>query len=415
MSEQQKYNGLKRMVVNNELVPQKDFIVAVMAKVSLPEELVKLAMKRAQGLDVPDPEDADAKTMKTVAQVEKLAKKSFEEATVMMANKREAAENEEKEREERKNEFIEAYQEAEPSEAIAIPVASFVDEKVAEALGESFSVDSKTGKIELKKGADAIKAFGAGFRSLNELFDKSSELGEGFAIYEARLALAAKEAFGSEWPNALAGADKRDILRIRKNMRAIEIFTDLGFSLNNIPIGTLRVLTEASYDKEDADNNTEVKKKVIKDFLDKSKKKGTPLNQIEARELVAQATPEKQSTARKHWNYFYFTSNGKTASVVGSFDLDDELFAAATMVIDSKSRIVTIDEEGSYHYEQIPAYAGKPAEEAVAKQAEAPKGKGSGKKKAKVEEEEVLEEQPQETAEETEEESDPLDALFNDE
>lgn len=410
MSDTQKYNGLKRMEVKGEVVHQKDFVAAVTEKTKLPEELIKLALKRAQGLDVPDPEEVDAKTMKVVAQVEKLAKASFASAEKLISEKKEAAENEQKEREERKAEFIEAYQEAEPSEAIAIPVGSFVDEKVAEALGESFSVDPKSGKIELKKGADAVKAFGAGFRSLNELFDKSSELGEGFAIYEARLALAAKDAFGSEWPNALAGADKRDILRIRKNMRAIEIFTELGFSLNNIPIGTLRVLTEASYDKEDADKNTEVKKKVIKDFMDKSKKKGSPLNQIEARELVAQATPEKQATTRKHWNHFYFFA--KPAAVVGSFDLDEELFAAATLVIDSKSRIVTVDEQGSYHYEQIPAYAGKPAEESVAKQAEAPKGKGAAKKAAKKveEEEEVLAPEPVEGTEEVE--SDPLDDLF---
>ncbi len=410
MSDTQKYNGLKRMVVGDAVVPQKDFIAAVMGKVSLPEELVKVALKRAQGLDVPDPEGVDAKTSKTIAQVEKLAKKSFADAEAAIAAKKEEAENEQKERAERKNEFIEAYKEAETSEAIAIPVAAFVDEKVAEALGESFSVDPKSGKIELKKGADAVKAFGSGFRSLNELFDKSSELGEGFAIYEARLALAAKDAFGSEWPNALAGADKRDILRIRKNMRAIEIFTELGFSLNNIPIGTLRVLTEASYDKEDADKNTEVKKKVIKDFMDKSKKKGSPLNQIEARELVAQATPERAATGRKNWNYFYFFA--KPASVVGSFDLDEELFAAATLVIDSKSRIVTVDEKGDWKYDQIPAYAGKPAEEAVAKQVEAPKGKGAAKKAAnKAEEEEVLTPEPVEGTEEVE--SDPLDDLFN--
>lgn len=412
MSDQKKYNGLARMVVNGEVVPQKDFVAAVMAKTSLAEELVKLGMKRAQGLEVPDPEGVDAKSLKTVTQVEKLAKKSFEEAATLIEQKKAEREAEMAHKEERKQEFISAYQEAEPNEAIAIPVDNFVDQKVAEALGESFVVD-KDGKIKLKDGAEAIKAFGAGFRSLNQLFDKSSELGEGFAIYEARLAIAAKETFGAEWPNALAGADRRDIVRIKKNVRAIEIYTELGFSLNNIAIGTLRVLTEASYNKEDEEDNKAIKKKVINEFLKKSKAKGAPLNQIEARELVANATPEKASNARKHWNYLYFTASGKGASVVGSFDLDDELFASATMVVDSKSRIVTIDAEGSYHYEQIPAYAGKAAEESVAKQEAAPKGTGAAKKAAKKaaapapEPEEVLEEQTEEP-----ESDDPLDSLF---
>lgn len=412
MSEQKKYNGLARMLVNNEVVPQKDFVAAVQAKTSLPEELVKLAMKRAQGLDIPDPEDIDAKSVKLVAQVEKLAKKSFEEASAIIEQKRADREAEMANKEERKQEFINAYQEAEPSEAIAIPVDNFVDQKVAEALGESFVVD-KDGKIKLKDGAEAIKAFGAGFRSLNQLFDKSSELGEGFAIYEARLAIAAKETFGAEWPNALAGADRRDIVRIKKNVRAIEIYTELGFSLNNIAIGTLRVLTEASYNKEDEDDNKAIKKKVINEFLKKSKAKGAPLNQIEARELVASATPEKASNSRKHWNYLYFTASTKGASVVGSFDLDDEMFAAATMVVDSKSRIVTIDAEGAYHYEQIPAYAGEAAEKSVAKQEAAPKGVGKkAAKKAAVVESEPEPEQEEVLDDQTEESEDPLDSLF---
>lgn len=412
MSEQKKYNGLARMLVNNEVVPQKDFVAAVQAKTSLPEELVKLAMKRAQGLDIPDPEDIDAKSVKLVAQVEKLAKKSFEEASAIIEQKKADREAEMAHKEERKQEFINAYQEAEPSEAIAIPVDNFVDQKVAEALGESFVVD-KNGKIKLKDGAEAIKAFGAGFRSLNQLFDKSSELGEGFAIYEARLAIAAKETFGAEWPNALAGADRRDIVRIKKNVRAIEIYTELGFSLNNIAIGTLRVLTEASYNKEDEDDNKAIKKKVINEFLKKSKAKGAPLNQIEARELVASATPEKASNSRKHWNYLYFTASTKGASVVGSFDLDDEMFAAATMVVDSKSRIVTIDAEGAYHYEQIPAYAGEAAEKSVAKQEAAPKGVGKkAAKKAAVVESEPEPEQEEVLDDQTEENEDPLDSLF---
>lgn len=414
MSDAIKYNGLKRMMVANEVVPQKNFVEAIMQKVSLPEELVKLAMKRAQGLEVPDPEGVDAKTLKTVAQVEKAAKKSFDEAAEAIAAKKAEEEAADAAREERKQEFIEAYKEASSSEAIVIPVDNFVDTKVAEALGDSFVMNKKTGEIELKKGADAIKAFGAGFSSLNSLFATSSELGEGFAIYEARLAIAAKKEFGNEWPNALAGADKRDITRIRKNVRAIEIYTELGFSLNNIAIGTLRVLTEASYDKEDESANKEVKKRIINEFLKKSKEKGAPLNQIEARELVAKATPEKEASARKHWAFFYFTASGNGATVVGSFEFDEELFNAATMVINNKSQIITVKEDGTYEYTQIPAYAGEAAEKAVAKQEEAPKGKGAAKKaagKKPAEPEPPAEEEEELT--ETAEEKDPLDELFD--
>jgi hypothetical protein len=282
--------------------------------------------------------------------------------------------------EEQRQAFIQSYQNAEPSEAIAIPVANFVDEKVAEALGENFSLDTDTGKIKLKKGTDAIKAFGAGFRSLNELFSKSTELGEGFAIYEARLALAAKEQFGNVWTHALAGASPKDLIRIKKNMRAIEISQELGFKLTNIPIGTVRALTEVNYDKTDEEKNKATKKKVIKEFLKKSEEKGSPLNQIEARQLIAKVVPSRSEQFRHTWNFIYFFYDKGVATVVGSFELDDELFDKATIIINNKSQRVTLTDEGEYKYDQIPTYVGEPAEKNVAEQAKAPKGPGAKKK-----------------------------------
>ena len=400
----QKWNPTKRMMLDTKVVQQQEWIKATQKATGLRPELIEVAVRESIGFKAPYEGSISEDEDKLMMQVLTAAKASF---AASEKAKKEYFEKEEKyqnEREDRREKLITAYNDAVPSEAIAIPVSNFVDEKVAQALSDSFSMDQKTGKITLKKGADAIQAFGAGFRSLNELYAKSRELGEGFAIYEARLAIAAKEVFGNEWPNTLAAADGKTILRIKKNMKAISSAQELGLKPNNVPIGVLRTLTEVNFDKEDEENNKAIKRKVVREYIKQAEKKGEPLTQLEAKKLIVQVAPERAVNMRKVWQYIYFFSDGKVSTVVGSFELDEELFDKATLVINNRSQRITLNKNGEYEYEQIPTYAGASAEQAVAKQMKAPKGEGAVPTKAVVIPDTVLPALPEDLDENLDEE-----------
>jgi len=379
MSDEKKYNGLLKIADpkdENALITQKEWKQAVAAKTGLSEEQVHPILKAAQ-LEL-DPETPDGADKKVIAKVYSLAKAGFARAVVVKA------ENERKKAEEEaaRQEAIAKMKEAgdavrDDVEALALPLNDMVKSSIAKAVGDGFTVD-KDGNFKLKKGVDPDEAFASGLNGLRRLVGVSDELKEGFAIAEARLALVAEEHYGKDWPNFFGSTDDKDVTRIKKNMKAIRTFGELGFEVGAVPIGTLRALTEVRYDKESEENNNKIKSKVIKEFLKKSKEKGKPLNQIEAKQLVSQATPERQANTVQRWNYIYLIPS---VGWVGSMDFQEELAKSAEYTIDAKLRLVEKDDDGNDTYKQIPSYAAKevtgkeetkPAKKTAAKKAAAP-------------------------------------------
>lgn len=351
------------MMVNGEVVLPRDFIANILTKVKdLDENKVKHAIRRAQLGEIDWPETYTDETKKAVLAVEALARASYQKAEEAAEAKKQASIEEEKQKEADKDKWVQAYQATEPSEAIMRPMSELVDQSVAIALGEHFII--KDGDFALKKNADPYDAFGSGFRNLNELYKTSTDIQEGFAVAEARLALAAKKAMGDDWPLALAGASKRDIMRIRKNMYAVSKFQQAGFKVGDVPIGTLRTLTEVSY-SDDPARNVSLLKNTVNKFFEKSKEKGSLLNQIEARQLINTTVPERK--VRQNWDTFYILhgGEGKSLKVVGSMGLVDSIFDQALLAIDKRNSTVIIKTDGSYSYEAIPTYIGEASEKAV--------------------------------------------------
>ena len=373
-----KYNALLK--INNPkepgtLIIQKEWKQIIAAKTKLDEELVQKALRVAQVGGDP-PEGLEKPVAKAFASVVAQAKKDFAEAAEIKEKiQQERAEAEAALAQDREK-MQEARKEAEgSSEQVAFPLSNLVESSIKTALGDNFVIN-KDGSFALAKDADKHEAFASAFTGLQRLVNTSDDIKEGFAKAEARLAILAEKEFGNEWPNFFPSSDEKDVARIKKNMKAIKEFTRLKGDPGEIPIGTIRKLTEVRYDKDDSEKNDEIKKDVINEFLKQSKKKGKPLNQIEAQQIVSQATPEKQANAVQKWNYLYVLSD--SGSVVGSMDWQPDVAKISTAVIDAKQRLVVTDDEGNQSYETIPSYAGK----AVADKADAKAAKKAAKKEA---------------------------------
>jgi hypothetical protein len=380
-----KYSGLTKIKVGDKIGTQKEWKEIAASKTGLTVEQVAVAIKAAviEGFELPA--DIDKNTAKILAKVMKAAKDDFKAAKDMQAAENQRRAEEAAAIQKRKEEMAALYQgQTEQALVVANDFAGNLNNVIAGSV-EDYFVVTEDGDFVLKDEDNAEEAFAAGFARLRGLFEKSRQLGGGFALYEAKLALAAEEKFGNEWPNFFAGTDAMDVRRIQRNMKALKTFADFGIPVGEVPIGTLLALTEVRYDKEDAANNDAIKKKVIEDFIAASEKAGAPLNQKEAKKLVAQATPEKQATAAQKWSYIYIFADGRVAGS-NSSDADGD----AVLVIDKNQRICVKKEDGTFEYKSIPSIGGKTAEadaaaiaETAAAKAAAPAPAPAAKKAAK--------------------------------
>jgi hypothetical protein len=380
-----KYTGLTKIKVGDKIGTQKEWKEAAAAKTNLTVEQVGLAIKAAaiDGFELPA--DMDKNEAKIMAKVVQAARADLKAAQEMQAAENKRREDEKAAFAARKQHLATVYQEQSDSAlAVANDFAGNL-KGVIEGAVEDYFVIEDDGSFSLKDEDNAEEAFAAGFNRLKSLFDKSRQLGGGFALYEARLAIAAEAKLGSEWPNYFSSNEIADVRRIQRNMKAIKTFLELGKEVGEVPVGTLLALTEVKYDKENDENNSAIKAKVIDEFLTKSEEAGGYLNQKDALAIVRQATPEKQATAAQKWGYVYIFADGK---VGGSNSYDDS--TDAVLVIDKNQRVVIRKPDKSYEYKNIPSIGGKQAEadakeikDAVAAKATAaPAAKKAAKKAA---------------------------------
>ena len=380
----QKFSGLTKIKVGDKIGTQKEWKELAAEKTGLTVEQVGFAIRAACNDDFQLPDDIDKNTGKILAKLVGAARTDFKLAEDMRAAENARREQEAAELKAKKEQMSLAFKEqTEGAIVVANDFAGNLKNVIEGAVEDYFAIGDD-GAFILKDDDNAEEAFAAGFARLKSLFDKSKQLGGGFALYEAKLALAAEAQFGSNWPNFFDGTDDNDVRRIQRNMKAVKTFNELGMSVGDIPVGTLLALTEVRYDKESQENNLAIKKQVIEQFLAESEKAGGPINQKEALKLVRNATVHKQATAAQKWNYIYIFADGK---VGGSNQHDDTI--DAVLVIDKNQRVVFKQPEGGFEYKIIPALAGKAAEKDAAEIAEkaaaaSPTGKKAAKKAARA-------------------------------
>lgn len=390
-----KYTPLRKMKLANETVDQKAFAAAVQAKTGLPIEVVKHCIKVSLDQNPQLPDNLDKASIAKANQIIKAAGESFRivyrEAEIKRKEDEEKAaaekarrEKEKAELEEKKKELSLLFEEANVQSTEIVQAGRFEnlrDELVQGALGEHFVLAD--GNIVLKEGEDAKRAFADGFANLNRIINTADDMKGGVAIYEAKLALAAKNHpdIGDLWPNYFNGATDTDIARIKKGIAALETAGKLGVDLGTVPLSTARVIFEAKY-SQDEDENEKLKKKAFETFVEKSNEAGSILPQTAAKALVSELRPKtNRGDARVNWSYVYKLKDG---GFVGSSKFDSVLFGKADFCIAKNLDIVTVDAEGDPVYTQVPAptaEAPKAPEEPTKE--EKPAAKKTAKKAAK--------------------------------
>lgn len=329
-------------------------------------EMAKLAAVRSQLGEQPWPEELTDSGKEVVVAMEQALIQGYADYELERKKRIEKELKEARLKEEKKQKCITVYRETEVPESISVPLSRLVDESVAVALGEHFLFEN--GEFKIKKGQKPLEAFGAGFKNLNALHGQALVLKEGFANYEAKLALAAKEVLGNDWVIALSAAEKPDLIRVRKNMLAITRFRELGFDDTGVPIGTLRSLTEIRVHDNNA-KNERLLKEGIQRFFDESKEKGSFVNQVEARKILLKVANKEKTGHQQIWDTFYHVrdESGKLRTF-GSIGLEDSLFDKAEQVVDRKTGCVILRRDGEYVYDAIPPYVGMAAREAIKEQ-----------------------------------------------
>lgn len=354
----QKYSGLAKIKVGDKIGNQKEWKEEAAKKTGLTIEEVTWAVKASFEDSFEVPEGTDKNKGKILGKVVAAAKADFKAAKEMQQAENERRAKEAEALKARKDEMVAIYQaQTEQAIVVADDFAGNLKNVIEGAVEDYFAI-SDTGEFILKDEGNAKEAFAAGFARLKSLFDKSKQLGGGFALYEAKLALAAEKQFGAEWPNFFGGTEPAEVRRIARNMKAIKEITDLGFEVGEIPIGTLLALTEVRYDREDKENNKAIKAKVIQEFMEASEEAGGPINQKEALKMVRNATLEKKSNSMHKWNYVYIFGDGSVRGSNAPYDEKTE----AVLVIDKNQRICAKKEDGTFEYKPIPSFGGEQAE-----------------------------------------------------
>jgi hypothetical protein len=274
---------------------------------------------------------------------------------------------------EAKDELVTAYQKAVVHIPIVKKMEDLLETAVTGVLGEGFNTDKKTGVIVLREGVDPVTAYVAGFKALADLNDKGEYMASGFAFHEAKLALSAKHRFGNDWPNYFPSNAPTDVMRIRKNLRSLEGYIELGGTLKgHLTMWMIRYVTERAYDKFDPTNNNRLKSETIKK-MEKISKSSDKLTRVEILKMVNEAAVGYKKPAQKsHWAYGYFMVDWETKRVglVGSITFDDQLASQSAMVIDWPGRLwLSQDQTGEWVANVVGTIAGAPTAEVLERQA----------------------------------------------
>lgn len=396
-----------KMELKGELVDQKIMVSKLAKAHDITEEQARWAIKASvQDMDIPEgASKAEIKAMKSAV---KDAKASFERAAEIRAEKKAAQEAEKaaakaekekaaKEAEKRHQLMVSKFEEASQSTEIDKPLEPLLEKSVKAALSEGFKISD--GEIVLKKGVDATEAFATGFANLKRLIDKSDDIKGGFAVYEAKLALAAEKEFGSDWVNFFPSSEAKDIERIKRGLRVLKESAEIGIEIGEVPLSTARVVFETRYDNSDPDNNLKLKKEAWKDFAKRSKKKGAPLSQNETKamvkEHVVQATASSKNKIR--WAYVLVVKEGKNLVLRGVQEVTAEDLDNAELCIARTMDQVTADEDGTLTLSAI---------DALEREIEPEKPKAGKKKTAPVEEDEDEDEEEDEVDDEDDDDDD---------